>query len=278
MTFHQLQLIEITSDTSQDIKTIAMGSDQLHVISSLDELNRCRIGGLLNSKRAFALVADEREVASVIFVRQGAQKLLQIRPILDEESKLVDQIRQQQFYCVTTVKGTHVNNAGYNLIQRLKPYLEEEDKELGRTDVRRDTISPLREFSAFLRDKGILNDKFENYSKDARTALVIEHLVKGHKKEHARNLHLGKCGSFVSEIFLNAAQPGTPDGDLGAGVMIEFGYNMTADEMATNLARYKGGELPASGHLEALVREEIAKRNSGKTAQVAIGSPSLQAT
>lgn len=244
------RLILISPDQScasfHDFLTSPDGMDKVHTITGKDELLAKRLGYANHNKRCFALVSGEGEglktlaaiytYAASISDADETWKMLpgKIAPIVEAPSEeMTGEPKVIAFYSISSF--------GIGVGKQLIKSLYAQFTSAANTPILT-TLSPLRTLKDYVGEQG-----FAGYSEDAKLAKVIEYLKE--RKDAVQRFHLGN-GAQIGAIHLNAAEPGTKDGDLGLGVMISYRYPRREERIEENLGIYnEAGRIPASYHL-----------------------------
>lgn len=240
-------LVLVTPDTAyesfHDWLSSEKGMDRVHQINGREELLARRLGGANSNKRCYAHVDGQGSVLSVIYTYWAKAeqtdkpwKILpgKIGPILSAQSEpLTVEPDIVTFYSISSF----VDRSGRPLIKSIYSEFTKAANPPVLT-----TLSPLRTLKAWLDNEGI---KLSG-TKEEKLEIVTRYLKLN--VDPVQKFHLGN-GAQVGAIHFNAAEKGSPDDTLGAGVMVSYRYPRQEERLAQNRAVYKEGQIPSSYHL-----------------------------
>lgn len=251
-----LKVVEIEPDNVPMLEQLVdRDAVHKHGVESVEALQKIRAGRWDDQKTVIALInpyttTKKPQVLAAIYVYKQTSPVAtfsdlagSIPDIINPACSPVDmsKVAALIFYSISAMTDTKgmplLKGSGERLINGLFPFLGERimKGQLPETIVA-STLSPDRSLRKFY--DGTDLDQFDDL---ALKALAVQQLVKG--RDPVRNFHCGN-GVMIGDVKLHANTPDSPDGRLGAGVMVNYIYHLDPQLRAALQTLYKHGQFP----------------------------------
>lgn len=261
--------LRVTPDDKDIIKQIMFYGDSVHAIPDLETLLNFRISGEEDSNRqAYASVVDldgKRIVGATVFTHLSTAditlpsqnflygKIQEIKTT--PAARLVEPANLMTCYSICSYglppeQKALFPNPGRHLIKSV--YAERNSP-----DFVVSTCSPIRSTKDFLKAAGL-----ENIEDPEVLKLCVAAHLKQRQPYTPQSFHMTN-GAYAGAIHTNFNNAGGMDNVNGIDLTLGYRYARNELALASNLADWNNGKIPASSHVRAMMRssDELVASN-----------------
>ena len=252
--------VRITPDATDLIEQIMFHGDSVHAIPDLQTLLNFRISGEEDfNRQAYASVVTlngKRIVGATVFthkstadINQPSQDFLygKIQEIkTTPAARLVEPANLMTCYSICSYvlppeQKALFPNPGRHLIKSV--YAEN-----NAPDFVISTCSPIRSTQDFLKAAGL-----ENIEDPEVLKLCVAAHLKQRKPQTPQSFHMTN-GAYAGALHTNFNKAGGEDNVNGIDLTLGYRYARNEGAIASNLADWNNGKIPASSHVRAMMR------------------------